>query len=290
MPIVRRSTLVILAVLSAVAVLAIVSFVMSGVYNVGADDAHTRPVHLLLQTLRERSIEQRARGLSLPPLDDAARIKQGAGNYDAMCSGCHLAPGVAATEISKGLNPAAPNLTLEPVPPREAFWTIKHGVKASGMPAWGRSMEDVYIWNMVAFLQQLPKLDEAQYKILVASSGGHSHGGGETSEHHHDKAGAPEGHQDEGEAGHHHEEGESADHDMAGMDMKTGESEGHSHGQAAPTQGETHVHADGTKHVHAPKAGATPAVPKPAATVPAEADTKPSPDTAVEPEQHEHQH
>ena len=35
------------------------------------------------------------------------------------------------------------------------------GIKASGMPAWGKSMGDEYIWNMAAFIQKLPTLDAA---------------------------------------------------------------------------------------------------------------------------------
>ena len=89
------------------------------------------------------------------------------------------------TELSKGLYPAPPNLTKTPVDPARAFWVIKHGIKASGMPAWGKSMKDEYIWNMAAFLQELPKLDAAQYEALVASSGGHSHGGNESEPHGH---------------------------------------------------------------------------------------------------------
>jgi hypothetical protein len=72
------------------------------------------------------------------------------------------------------------------------------------MPAWGKSMGDAYIWGMVAFLRQLPKLDAAQYRARVASSGGHSHGGGESDEHHDDE-GAEEHHHD-GEADHHHDD------------------------------------------------------------------------------------
>jgi hypothetical protein len=67
-------------------------------------------------------------------------------------------------------------LTKEKVDPSEAFWTIKHGVKASGMPAWGKSMSDEDIWNMVGLLQQLPKLNAQSYRDMVASSEGHSHG------------------------------------------------------------------------------------------------------------------
>jgi mono/diheme cytochrome c family protein len=185
MPFVTRKSLLTLSLLSGVAVLAAAGFIWSGVYNVGADDQHTRPVYAVMEALRERSIQARASKLEVPDLADPARITQGAGNYNAMCMGCHLAPGMPETELSKGLYPAPPNLTRTAVDAAEAFWVIKHGIKASGMPAWGKSMDDEYIWNMAAFLQQLPKLDANQYQAMVASSGGHSHGGGETKPHEH---------------------------------------------------------------------------------------------------------
>ncbi|KGM51619.1 cytochrome c family protein [Lysobacter concretionis Ko07 = DSM 16239] len=158
-----------------------VGFVWGGVYNVAADDMHTRPVHFLLETARERSILTRAGRVEVPSgLDEPARIVQGAGNYAAMCAGCHLAPSMAETEMSQGLNPAPPDLSKYEVDAAKAFWVIKHGIKASGMPAWGKNMDDEYIWNMAAFLQLLPTLDAAAYKELVDSSQGHAHGGGET--------------------------------------------------------------------------------------------------------------
>ena len=186
MPVVTRHSLATIAVLAVASLLSIGVFIWSGLYNIGADDTHTRPVYSVLQMLRERSIQARADGIEPPPdLLDAARIRQGAGNYDAMCMGCHLAPGMAGTELSKGLYPAPPNLTTETVDAAEAFWVIRHGIKASGMPAWGKSMDDEYIWNMAAFLQRLPQLSAEQYQAMVASSGGHDHGGGETVEHRH---------------------------------------------------------------------------------------------------------
>lgn len=181
MPFVTRKSLLGLATIVAIVLAMAVGFVWSGAYNVGADDSHTRPVHTVLEAARNRSIDTRASKLQLPAnLTDPARIRQGAGNYDAMCTGCHLGPGMTGTELSRGLYPAPPNLAKTPVDPARAFWVIKHGIKASGMPAWGKSMKDEYIWNMAAFLQELPKLDAAQYEALVASSGGHSHGGTES--------------------------------------------------------------------------------------------------------------
>ncbi len=172
-------TLLILGVLAA-------GFVWSGAYNIGADDPHTRPVYALLETLRERSIESHSAGVAVPDLTSAELIRSGAGNYDAMCTGCHLAPGMNDTEISKGLYPSAPNFTKEAIDnPAEAFWAIKHGIKASGMPAWGKSMQDEYIWGLVAFVIELPQLNSESYEEAVATSEGHSHGGGE-SEHGHE--------------------------------------------------------------------------------------------------------
>ena len=172
-----------------VAAVGAAGFIWGGVYNVAADDMHTRPVHFVLETARERSILARAGRLDVPPgLDDPARIVQGAGNYAAMCAGCHLAPSMAETEMSQGLYPAPPNLSQYGVDAPKAFWVIKHGIKASGMPAWGKNMEDEHIWNMAAFLQVLPTLDAAAYRELVDSSEGHAHGGGETHDDDHGEA------------------------------------------------------------------------------------------------------
>lgn len=167
-------TLLVLVVLA-------IGWAWSGLYSVAADVPHTRPVHALLELLRERSIAVRASDIEVPPLDAEALIRVGAGNYDAMCSGCHLAPGMAETELSRGLYPAPPNLAQDRIEhDAEVFWAIKHGIKASGMPAWGKSMADEHIWGLVALIRQLPGMNPPQYRALVASSEGHSHGGGET--------------------------------------------------------------------------------------------------------------
>ena len=156
------------AALVVIGVVGVGAFVYSGIYNIGADDHHTRPVYALMQTLRERSIEWRSKDLTVPNLDDPQLILKGAGQYAAMCTGCHLAPGMADSEIRPGLYPQPPELSKFRYDPREAFWVIKHGIKMSAMPAWGGSHDDVTIWSMVAFLQKLPELTPAQYKDIVA--------------------------------------------------------------------------------------------------------------------------
>jgi len=158
-------------------------FVLSGLYNFAADEPHFPWVSATLETMRERSIETRAAELIVPDLSDSGRVVKGAGNYAAMCASCHLAPGAKSSELSRGLYPQPPNLSKEKVDAAHAFWVIKHGVKASGMPAWGKSMDDDSIWSLVAFLQKQPQIDDPQYDQAVGSSGGHSHadGGGSDS-------------------------------------------------------------------------------------------------------------
>ncbi len=170
-----------LLLLLLVAVFAAGAFIWLGVYNVAADDPHWMATYRLMETVRGRSVQTRASKLEVPALDDAALIRSGAGNYHAMCVGCHLSPGASDTELSLGLYPTPPTWSeLGTTDPRQAFWVIKHGVKMSGMPAWGKSMDDQYIWGMVALLQQFPRMTAAQYEALIATSPGHSHGGGES--------------------------------------------------------------------------------------------------------------
>jgi len=182
----------------------------NGMVDVSADTPHSPVVYELIAAVRERSIARSA-GDVVPPTDlsEAARVRRGAGNYGAMCAGCHLSPGVADSEIRKGLYPQPPDLTAL----REAgegqdrfaarqFWIIKHGIKATGMAAWSKGgMTDPDIWDLVAFLQALPALSPAQYRQLVTASGGHTHGGEAVGEHGQETA-------DEGDSGHDHGHGD----------------------------------------------------------------------------------
>jgi len=42
------------------------AFIYFGVYNIGADAPHTRPVYWAIENLRERSVNVRARGVEVP--------------------------------------------------------------------------------------------------------------------------------------------------------------------------------------------------------------------------------
>lgn len=159
--------------------------VLSGLINVAASEPHSPLVHQFLAFARERSIASRSADIQVPQdLAEHERIRRGSGNYEAMCATCHLSPAGSDSELRQGLYPTPPNLAGKPdssIParnPARDFWIIKHGIKASAMPAWSKGgMEDEAIWDLTAFLQKMPLLTKDDYARLVASSDGHSHGG-----------------------------------------------------------------------------------------------------------------
>jgi len=164
-----------IATLASVALLGIIGAslgVYAGLYDVAADVPHTQPVFWLMTTARERSVAVRAKDIAVPSdLADPKRIASGAGQYAEMCSSCHLAPGMKRTEISRGLYPRAPELRRKGrLTPAEQFWVVKHGIKMTGMPAWGVTHDDEVLWDVVAFLRKLPDLSADQYQALVKSA------------------------------------------------------------------------------------------------------------------------
>jgi len=153
-------------------------------YNVAADVPHWGVTTRALAAIRDHSIATRARDVAVPDLADPALIALGAEHYAAMCTGCHLAPGMLNNEMRQGLNPTPPDLAQRRNRhPAETFWIIKHGIRMTGMPAWGVTHDDESIWGLVAFLQQLPTLDAAGYAAATGGApdgadghGGHDHG------------------------------------------------------------------------------------------------------------------
>ncbi|MDA3914429.1 cytochrome c [Oleiagrimonas sp.] len=172
-----------LLILIVLIVVACGAWVWSGAYNIGADAPHWALTKKVISVLRDRSIATRADEVKVPDnLDDPALLAEGAAHYHEMCTGCHLAPGMGDTEIRQGLYPKPPNLTHFAPDPAEAFWIIKHGIKMTAMPAWGKTHDDQKIWAMVAYLQKQPHMSVERYRQLYAAgdaaeAGEHDHAG-----------------------------------------------------------------------------------------------------------------
>jgi mono/diheme cytochrome c family protein len=148
-------------------------YVWSGVYNIAASAPHTPAVEWLLSTLESRSVEAHSDGIAAPSLTEPTRIQAGAQVYDSMCRMCHGAPGHDPSEIGQGLNPQPPKLWTDEVQrasDAELYWIVKHGLKMTGMPAFGLTHEDAKLWSVVAFVRQLPELQPEAYNAVVQAT------------------------------------------------------------------------------------------------------------------------
>jgi mono/diheme cytochrome c family protein len=162
-----KTGLVVAVTLAALAISGGAVFIGSGVYDIGADDHHTKFALAVIEQLRNRSIEARMRRVEVHTVSDPARIAAGAQRYAALCVTCHLAPGVTKSDLRPGLYPHPPNLAQEERQAEQrAFWIIKHGIKMSAMPAWGKTLDDAAIWDLVAFVRRLPEMTPETYAQL----------------------------------------------------------------------------------------------------------------------------
>jgi len=188
-------TLTTIVIAGAVTTLAAIGFAYSGLYDVSASSPHGGFVNWFLSTTSHVSVERRASDIEVPDLDDDSLILAGANDYNSMCAACHGAPGINPEAMGQGLNPPPPDLAEEAaeMTPAELFWVTKNGIKMTGMPAWGVTHDDDAIWPVVAFMTNLPELDEAAYNKLLADAEGSGHHGDDAvgGEHSHVESDAP---------------------------------------------------------------------------------------------------
>ncbi len=171
-------------------------FIFSGLADVSATSPHWAITEWFLSTKMEHSVRSRAKDLQAPALfEQDTRVRAGALAYDDMCASCHGAPGAEPGVVGKGLNPAPPELAteVEEWSAEELFWITKHGVRMTGMPAFGPTHADEELWEIVALVRQLPRMSPAQYRALIGSnaeensgpSHGHKHESGHEPGHSH---------------------------------------------------------------------------------------------------------
>lgn len=46
-------------------------------------------------------------------------------------------------------------------------WILQHGIKMTGMPAFGPTHDEKELWAMVAFVRRLPDMSPSEYKELT---------------------------------------------------------------------------------------------------------------------------
>jgi mono/diheme cytochrome c family protein len=50
---------------------------------------------------------------------------------------------------------------------------VKHGIKMTGMPAWGKTHKEEDLWAIVAFTERLPNMSANEYRQWVPDASAH---------------------------------------------------------------------------------------------------------------------
>jgi len=157
--------------------LGVAGFFFGGFFSVAASDQDPALVNWALIHVREASIARHATDTAPATLDDPRMVSDGAKAYaDLGCANCHGGLGTKPARFSKGLNPQ-PNLkaVIKDIAPQELFWVLKNGIKMTGMPSFGtgdQPVPDQDLWNVVAFLKQVPSLTDQDLKSWIAAHHG----------------------------------------------------------------------------------------------------------------------
>ncbi|WP_228244129.1 cytochrome c [Porphyrobacter sp. GA68] len=107
-------------------------------------------------------------------------VAAGASNYKVMCQHCHAGVGASRAGWAKGMVPHPPALAhaAQEGSAEEVFWLVKHGIKASGMPAFGPTHDEEATWNIATFVKAMPQMSAERYAALgERQPGGEQHGG-----------------------------------------------------------------------------------------------------------------
>jgi mono/diheme cytochrome c family protein len=140
----------------------------AGIYDVSAVRPHFQPVHTLLERGMQQSVRFHARDIVAPPSSPQA-IARGAAAFRQHCEQCHGGPGVAQGPIGMSMQPVPGPLAdaARRWKPGEMYWITAKGIKMSGMPAWGFHLNEREIWDIVAFLGELPAMTPGAYRAAA---------------------------------------------------------------------------------------------------------------------------
>lgn len=169
-------SLIALVALAALGLAGALGAIYLGLPDVAATTPHWSITEWVLATTMERSVRRRGRDISVPgDLSDPGRVRAGAIAYDDMCAECHAAPGIEAGVLAKGLLPEPPELREKAGEwsAGELFWITKHGIRMTGMPAFGPTHSDREIWDVLAFLERMHGMSASEYHALTDGRRGH---------------------------------------------------------------------------------------------------------------------
>lgn len=145
---------------------AIVFVIAAGIaaihHGFSARDTPSAMEIIAAKTARKLAVPSNAKDLKNPvPYSDTV-LEEARAHWADHCSFCHANDGRGNTEMGRNLYPKAPDMrasSTQSLTDGELYYTIKNGVRLTGMPAWGEAGDsDMDSWKLVYFIRHLPKM------------------------------------------------------------------------------------------------------------------------------------
>jgi mono/diheme cytochrome c family protein len=163
--------IVITVVLTAAAAYAIIR---TGIMPANADERPPRFETWAAKTSLHATLRRSAPKVTdpLPATND--NLIAGIKLYGENCAVCHGDSSAKPTNVAKGLYQDPPQLAKEGVeddPDGVTYWKLAHGIRWTGMPAFGKTLSDKQIWQLTLFLKtmdHLPAPAEKAWKQVKA--------------------------------------------------------------------------------------------------------------------------
>jgi mono/diheme cytochrome c family protein len=123
------------------------------------------------RTPRRLAVPSRAKSETNPFTASPELMAEVRAHFADHCAACHANNGNGNTEIGQNLYPKAPDMRLpqtQNLTDGELYYTIHHGIRLTGMPAWGTEEKDEDSWKLVLFIRHLPQLTSAEEREMEA--------------------------------------------------------------------------------------------------------------------------
>jgi mono/diheme cytochrome c family protein len=146
-------------------------FVTSGALPAGQDSKPSRLEKWAAKTSLHATMRREAQALKSPlqPTDD--NLTAGIALYRAHCQVCHGGADGGASSIAKGLTPSAPQLAKDGVeddPEGVTLWKVSHGIRFTGMPAFGETLSGREMWQIALFAKSMNSLPSGARSVWLA--------------------------------------------------------------------------------------------------------------------------
>jgi len=108
----------------------------------------------------DASMERHAPRITNPLMPNDQNIEDGMKLYTMNCAICHGGLDRKPSALANSFYPPAPNLISDPPddPEWHIFYTIRTGVRYTGMPAWDKNLSEQDMWKITLLLSHMDKL------------------------------------------------------------------------------------------------------------------------------------